>query len=51
VVGVPSTVHATVESLAKPVPVMVTARSPWPAVAVDTDRLVIAGAVFRADTA
>ena len=43
--------HSAVDALEKPVPVMVTARSPCPAVAAETERLLIAGAGFTVNAA
>jgi len=48
VVVVPSNVQVTVDPLAKPVPVMFTARSVWPAVALVTERLEISGVLVHA---
>jgi len=44
-------VHVTVDPLVKLVPVMVTERSVWPAVAVDTERLPMAGAAATVNVA
>jgi len=43
--------HSAVDALEKPVPVMVTAKSPCPAVAADTERLVITGPAFTVNGA
>jgi hypothetical protein len=44
-------VHVTVDPLVKLFPVMVTERSAWPAVAVDTERLLMAGAAAMVNVA
>ena len=47
----PPNVQVTVDPLVKLLPAMVTERSPWPAVAVDTERLEIVGVERRLDSA